>query len=184
VLFPVSELYLKNDRELSIIGTNVVGCPCRIICTTVRVTRSVTCVYKTVPYLRKLFAGFAPWRRDFEPRSSCVRFVVDNVALGKVFSKYFGFLRQFSFHRLLHTHHLTSGAGTIDQLVADVPMDSVSPHPQGSEKTTTCVYHLHVFGLTHRHLDTGVKYAYQHQLGNQLQFRYNLEKFLKSDTCY
>jgi hypothetical protein len=51
-----------------------------------------------------------------------VGFVVDKVALGQVFSDYFGFLCQFSFHRLFHTHHhLSSGAGTIGQLVADVP---------------------------------------------------------------
>jgi hypothetical protein len=42
----------------------------------------------------------------------------------------FGFSRQFSFYRLLPTHHLSSGAGTIGQLVADVPVDSVSPHPK------------------------------------------------------
>jgi hypothetical protein len=35
---------------------------------------------------------------------------------------YFSFSCQFSFHRLLHTHHhLSSGAGTIGQIVADVP---------------------------------------------------------------
>jgi hypothetical protein len=44
------------------------------------------------------------------------------VALGQVFSEYFGSPCQFSFHRLLHIHHhLASGAGTIGQLVADVP---------------------------------------------------------------
>jgi hypothetical protein len=49
--------------------------------------------------------------------------VVDKVALGQVFSEYFGFLCQFSFHRLLHIHHhLSSGAGTIGQFVADVPI--------------------------------------------------------------
>jgi hypothetical protein len=32
-------------------------------------------------------------------------FVVEKVALGQVFTKYFGFPCQFSFHRLLHTHH-------------------------------------------------------------------------------
>jgi hypothetical protein len=42
---------------------------------------------------------------------------------GKIFSEYFGIPCQFSLHRLLHTHHhhLSSGAGTIGQLVADVP---------------------------------------------------------------
>jgi hypothetical protein len=44
------------------------------------------------------------------------------VALGQVFYEYFGFPCQYSFHRLLHIHHhLSSGAGTIGQLVADVP---------------------------------------------------------------
>jgi hypothetical protein len=38
------------------------------------------------------------------------------VALGQVFSEYFGFPCQFSFHQLLHNHpHLSSGAGTIGQ---------------------------------------------------------------------
>jgi hypothetical protein len=46
---------------------------------------------------------------------------MDKVALGQVFSEYFVFPCQFSFHRLLHTHRLSSGAGTIGQLVADVP---------------------------------------------------------------
>jgi hypothetical protein len=50
------------------------------------------------------------------------------VALGQVFSQYFGFPCQFSFHRLLHTHHLSSGAGTVGQLVADVPSGLSSPH--------------------------------------------------------
>jgi hypothetical protein len=49
-----------------------------------------------------------------------VGFVVDKVALEQVFSEYFNFHCQFSFHRLLHTHHLPSGAGTIGQLVTDV----------------------------------------------------------------
>jgi hypothetical protein len=43
------------------------------------------------------------------------------VVLEQVISEYFGFLCQFSFHRLLNTHYLSSGAGTLDQLVADVP---------------------------------------------------------------
>jgi hypothetical protein len=47
--------------------------------------------------------------------------VVDKVALGQIFSEYFGFPCQFSFHRLLHTHHLSSGAGTIGHLLAHEP---------------------------------------------------------------
>jgi hypothetical protein len=56
-------------------------------------------------------------------RSVQAGFVVNKVALGQVFSEYFGFPCQFSFHRLfhIHHHHLSSGAGTIGQRVADVP---------------------------------------------------------------
>jgi hypothetical protein len=41
---------------------------------------------------------------------------VDEGPLGQVSSEYFDFLCQLSFH----SHHLSSGAGTIGQLVADV----------------------------------------------------------------
>jgi hypothetical protein len=45
---------------------------------------------------------------------SHVGFVVDKLALGDVFSEYFGFLCQNLFHQLLHNHHhLSSGAGTV-----------------------------------------------------------------------
>jgi hypothetical protein len=37
---------------------------------------------------------------------------------------------QFSFHRLFHTHHLSSRAGTIGQLVADVPSGLSLTPPQ------------------------------------------------------
>jgi hypothetical protein len=59
-----------------------------------------------------------------------VGFVVDKVAPGQVFSEYFGFRRQFAFHRLLnnHHHHLSSGAGTIGQTVAALPSGLNSPH--------------------------------------------------------
>jgi hypothetical protein len=51
---------------------------------------------------------------------------MDKVALGKVFFEYFGFPCQFSFHRLLHTL-LSSGAGTIGQILADVPTGLTPP---------------------------------------------------------
>jgi hypothetical protein len=48
-------------------------------------------------------------------------FVVDKVALGQVFSEYFGFPCH-SFNRLLRTpHHPSSTASTVCQMVADVP---------------------------------------------------------------
>jgi hypothetical protein len=46
---------------------------------------------------------------------------VDKEAEGQVLAEYFGFSCH-SFHRLANTqHHSSSGADTIDQLVADVP---------------------------------------------------------------
>jgi hypothetical protein len=54
------------------------------------------------------------------------------VGLGQVFCKYLGFPCQFTFHRLLHNHHLSSGASTIGKLVADVPnvLILTPPHPK------------------------------------------------------
>jgi hypothetical protein len=43
-----------------------------------------------------------------QAQARSVKFVVDKGALGQVFSEYFGFLYQFAFHRLLHTHHQPS----------------------------------------------------------------------------
>jgi hypothetical protein len=75
----------------------------------------------TLPF-RRLVAGFPSRRTGFEPKSDHVGFVVDKVALGQIISEYFDFPCQFLFHRLLHIlHHLSSGAGTVGQLVADVP---------------------------------------------------------------
>jgi hypothetical protein len=70
----------------------------------------------------RLVAGFPPRRPGFDPGSGHVGFVVNKVALGQVFSAYFGLPCQFAFHRLHHNHHhLSSGAGTIGQTVAAVP---------------------------------------------------------------
>jgi hypothetical protein len=60
---------------------------------------------RDVPQLRRLVASFPPRRPGFEHRSVHVEFMVDKVALGHVFSEYFDLPCQFSFHRLLHTHH-------------------------------------------------------------------------------
>jgi hypothetical protein len=43
-------------------------------------------------------------RPGFDPGSGQVGFVVDKVALCQVFSEYFGFPCQPSFHQLLHNH--------------------------------------------------------------------------------
>jgi hypothetical protein len=66
-------------------------------------------------------------------------FVVDKMVLGQVFSDYFDFPRQFSFHRLLHAHHhLSSGAGTIGQTMADVPSGLSFTPPQETKNKTIC----------------------------------------------
>jgi hypothetical protein len=71
---------------------------------------------KAKPQLKRLVAGFPPRRLGFDPGSGQVGFVVDKVTVGQVFSEYFGFPCQSSFHQLLHNHaHLSSGAGTIGQ---------------------------------------------------------------------
>jgi hypothetical protein len=66
-----------------------------------------------------------------------VKFVVDKVALGQFFSEYFGFPCQFSFRRVLKIHHhLSSGAGTIGQLVADVQSELSLTPPEEAKKLT------------------------------------------------
>jgi hypothetical protein len=74
-----------------------------------------------------LIVGFPSRRTWFERGSIHVGFLVDKVALGQVFSEYFGFAYQFSFHQLLHYHHhLSSGAGTVGQYWPQYQVDSVS----------------------------------------------------------
>jgi hypothetical protein len=63
-----------------------------------------------------------------------VGFVVDKVALRHISSEYFGFLCQFSFYRLLHAYHLSSGADTLGELVADVPSGLSLTPPQETKK--------------------------------------------------
>jgi hypothetical protein len=65
-----------------------------------------------------------------------VGFVVDKVALGHVFCQYFGFLSQL-FHRLLPTHHPSSGAGTTGKRVTDMPSGPSLNPPQETKKETT-----------------------------------------------
>jgi hypothetical protein len=63
--------------------------------------------------------------------------MVDKVALGQVFSEYFGFPCQFSFHRLLHSDHVSSGTGAMGQLVADVPSRLSLTQLHETKKNTT-----------------------------------------------
>jgi hypothetical protein len=83
---------------------------------------------------------------------------VDKVAVGPDFSEYFGFLCQFSFHRLLHNHHhhLTSVAGTIGQTEADVPSGfSFTPPQETKKKKKDCVQEIKFYPfLCHDIIDT------------------------------
>jgi hypothetical protein len=54
---------------------------------------------------------------------------------GAVYSEYFLFPYQFSFHRLLRTHHLSSGAGTAGQSLVDVPSELSLSAPYKNKKT-------------------------------------------------
>jgi hypothetical protein len=63
-----------------------------------------------------------------------VGFVVDKVVLGQAFSKYFDFPCRFSFHQMFHTHHFSSGADKVGQLVADVPSGLSLTPPQKFKK--------------------------------------------------
>jgi hypothetical protein len=56
-----------------------------------------------------------------------------------VSSEYFGFPCQFSFHQMLH-NRLSSGAGTVGQLVAGVPsgLSVTTPHENKAKKKLAC----------------------------------------------
>jgi hypothetical protein len=61
--------------------------------------------------------------------------VVAELALVQVSSDYFAFPCEFSFPQMLHTHHLSSGAGTIGSLMADVPSElSLTPPNENKKK--------------------------------------------------
>jgi hypothetical protein len=90
---------------------------------------NATCIF-LICYLDLAIAQAVSRRLPrFDPRSGYVGFVVDKVELGQVSSEHFGFPCQFSFHRLLHTHH---HPGLVQCPAYQV--DSVSPHPTKLKK--------------------------------------------------
>jgi hypothetical protein len=94
-----------------------------------KIQRNLLVIGVAAPELKRLVAGFPPRRPGFEPGSGHLGFVVDKVALGQVFSEYFGFPCQSSFHQLLHSHpHLSSGVCTIGQKWPQYLLDLVPPH--------------------------------------------------------
>jgi hypothetical protein len=72
----------------------------------------------------------------FDPKSGHMGSVVGKIVLGQIFSEYFSFPCQFSFHQMPHPQlHLPSGAGTIGQIDADVPSGLSHTPPQGKKST-------------------------------------------------
>jgi hypothetical protein len=84
------------------------------------------------PQFKLLVAGFPPRRSGFEPGAGQVGSVMDKLALGQVFSEYFGFPCQSTFHQIVH-HYNHQGQV---QLANHWPMCRVDPvglHPPLSE---------------------------------------------------
>jgi hypothetical protein len=72
-----------------------------------------------MPWLRRLVTGLPPRRSGFAPGSVHVGFVGDKVAMGQVFSQFFGFsLSVSSFHQGFIL--ISYGGRTIGPLVAAV----------------------------------------------------------------
>jgi hypothetical protein len=98
-----------------------------------------------------------------------VGFVVDKVALRQFFSEYFGFPRQFSFHRLLHTH-LSSRAGKIGHLVVDVPSGLSLTSPQETKQNdpvkVLIIPNNDVVYRIKRHLRVNLMVAYLERLNS------------------
>jgi hypothetical protein len=71
-----------------------------------------------VPQLKRLVAGFPTRWPGFEVTSYGI--CGGQSGIGAGFLLVLGFPCQFSFHRLLHTH-ISTGDGTIGQILAGVP---------------------------------------------------------------
>jgi hypothetical protein len=65
-----------------------------------------------ITQLMGLAANFSPEQPEFRSTSVHVGLVAEKVAMGQVFSKYFDFPCQFSFHQMLHFFHLFRGWST------------------------------------------------------------------------
>jgi hypothetical protein len=84
-----------------------------------------------------------------------VGFVVDKMALGQVFSEYFGFPCQSSFHQLLHNHPpLSFGlynrpeVAAIPGDVGPTPLKKISHVTLGLPNSDCCIIILHVITRT------------------------------------
>jgi hypothetical protein len=89
-----------------------------------------------VPWLRRLVAASHRGGLGSTPGYVMCDLCGQN-GTGAGFLRVFRFRLQFSFHRLLNIHHLSSGAGTIGQLVTDVPSGLSLTPPQKTKKEKT-----------------------------------------------
>jgi hypothetical protein len=130
-----SEFWAKLDEMAEIILRKTIHAT---ICDDVQVVHEIERMPMGRAIAQAVIPGLPPRWPGFDPRSDHVGSVVDKVAVQQVFSEYLSFPCQFSFHRLLHTHHLSSGAGTTGQLVADVASGlSLTPPQETKLKNTT-----------------------------------------------
>jgi hypothetical protein len=88
---------------------------------------------------RPLVAGILPGWPVFDRRS---RICGWGYGIGQVSSEFLGFPFPYSFHRLPHIHHLSSRAGTIGQLVVEVPSGLSLNLKQKTKKRKT-IFCLH-----------------------------------------
>jgi hypothetical protein len=91
---------------------------------------------RAVSHLRRLVASFPlrPARVRVQVRSCGI--CGGQSGTGAGFLRVLRFPCQFSFHRLLHIHHLSTWAGRIRQLAADVPSGLSLTPPQETKKKT------------------------------------------------
>jgi hypothetical protein len=87
-------------------------------------------MYVTSEYGKRISAAAVTKRlKDRAISQADIRRIPTAAALRQVFAEYFGFPCQVLFHAILHTH-LSLGADTIGQLVADVPNGLSHPAPR------------------------------------------------------
>jgi hypothetical protein len=103
--------------------------------------------------------------------------------LRQVFSEYFCFPCQFSLHQMLDTH-LSSGAGAVGQIVANIPSGSVSTPPHEKWKC----FSLSVYQKGAHY--TGIKLcnrppdSLKQMLHDPQQFQTALKDFIYAQSFY
>jgi hypothetical protein len=108
---------------------------------------------RTVSWLRRLVTGLSQQSPGFVPGTFLVGFVVDSVALGQVFSEFFGLPCQYYSTVVIHTHTLSGDEQYVRQWQQF--RDAVSHH-QKSNKETERTWSQYIFGRHSRALKESV----------------------------